>query len=67
MIILWAYAKYSSAVNNKNKSVIIIIIFNLFIHILFHEADPEGMAEKFNNDNITDKVSNAENTEHFVM
>ncbi len=49
------------------KSVIIFIILYLFIHILFHEADPQGMAGKFNNDNITDKVSNAENTEHFVM
>ncbi len=49
------------------KSVIIIIILYLLIHILFNEADPEGMAERFNNDNITDKVSNAENAEHFVM
>lgn len=30
----------------------------------FHEADPEGMAGKFNNDNITDKVGN---TENFIM
>lgn len=49
-----------------NIAVTLIIRLKLviFISFLFHKADPEGMAGKFNNDNITDKVSN---TKNFVM
>lgn len=49
-----------------NIAVTLIIRLKLviFISFLFHKVDPEGMAGKFNNDNITDKVSN---TKNFVM